>query len=214
MPLYDEHGLPKDVGASDWQDSCRLAGIMAISNHPKAPNMRLYLNTEGEGLRCPKYPPADNPKNFSRDQLVLLSAGLRSQQIQATHTLQLYAAAISRKYRAQNSEHDYPGTVKKFPDGPDILMPSVMNHLRLCAGLSGFFMGYVNLVLDIMINAAFTPMREPNQLVAMCVVAGPKYVRLYKRLTPKWREAFREYWSGWRGESELAEHIVAFLEKY
>lgn len=216
MPQYRLWGLPRDTGASDWQDSCRLAGLMTLTKHQSAPEMKYYTRESSEGLmgiRCPGEPPADNPYNFSRDQLVLLVAGLYTQgNIELTK--QLYIKAKERGYRAQNIEHDYPGTTKKWPDGPDILSPSVMNHLRLCAGLPGFAIGYGFLVLDILINAAFTPMREPNQLIAMCVVAGPKYVRLYKKTTSKWREALRDYWSGWRREPEIAEHVIQFLEKY
>lgn len=217
MPYYSSlYSLPKDIGASDWQDSCRLAGLMAMINHPKAPNMRYYvkhlLGVGAVGVRCPIEPPADNPNNFSRDQLMLLVAGLHAQKKFYLAEC-LYDAAKARGYRAQNTEHDYPGTTKKFPDGPDILFPSAVNHLKLASQLSGSFLGYVNLTLDILINAAFTPTREPNQLIAMCVVAGPKWVAFYKKVTPKWRTAIREYWSGWRGEPEIAEMFIQFLEK-
>lgn len=214
MPFYDESGLPKDIGASDWQDSCRLAGVMAMIGHQNAPDMTRYLTAWGEGVRCPLYPPANNPKNFSRDQEILLAAGLYFQKKYAQASF-LYDNALFRNFRAQNTEHDYPGTTKKSPDGPDIYSPSAINHLRLCTNvLKGKLLGKAWLVLDILYNALFTPLREPNQLIAMCAIAGAPWVKFYKIVTPKWREAIREYWSGWRGEPELAKDFITFLEKY
>ena len=84
--------------------------------------------------------------------------------------------------------------------------------LSICARNKGNLIGYSRLLLDIVFNAIFTPTRESNQLIAQLSVVSPIWTKLYKAITPKWRQAIRDYWSGWRQEPELAERLVAKLE--
>lgn len=206
-------GFPKDNGASDWMDSARLAGMMALFNHPDMSREKLaqYAVNDGfEAVRCPVDPtgnPSNNPKNFTRDQLIPLIAGMSKMDLPVI-CIRLYAAAQDRKYRAQNIESDVPGSVKKFPDGADLLTPSHMNHLRMCAGQGSSLLGKAWLIMDIMFNGLFSPMSEPNQIMAMCKIAGPFYVKLLRKVNKKLDAAIREYWSGWRGESEFAEFLI------
>ena len=210
--IFDKKGLPKDTGASDYMDSSRLAGLMALFEHPKAPDLQNYLvrvsySTWHQGVRHPDEYPSNNPKNFTRDQLVPLVAGLNKQgNIKSCRSL--LAGAEERNYRAQNVEADVVGSTKSFPNGADLLPPSVMNHLRICAAQKPKLFGKIWLVLDIVFSSVFTPMSEPNQLMSVCKVAGPKYVSLLRKLNPKLDAAIREYWSGWRGESEFAEFLI------
>ena len=208
--IIDSLGLPKDTGASDKMDSARLAGIMALVDHPLAPNLTAYVVGD-MGVRHPQEVPANNPLNFTRDQLMCLVAGLAKQgHIEACKAL--YEAAKSRHYFAQNSEADYPGTTKKFPNGRDYLSFSNRMILSICAGNKGNLIGYSWLLMDIVFNAIFTPTRESNQLIAQLLVAGPKWIKLYKLITPKWRQAITDYWCTWRQEPELAKMLIDKLE--
>lgn len=215
--FFDPNGYPRDTGATDYMDSARLAGLMATFGLELKKDILIeYIlrDEQGQfvGVRCPNEEPSNNPKNFTRDQLVCLVSGLYFDHKRWTAS-KLFRAARDRNSRAQNTEADYPGTVKKFPDGADLLTPSVMDHLRMCADVRPTLLGSLWLKMDIMFNGKFTPMREPNQLICMCMVAGPKYVEMYKKYNPKYAEAIRYYWSGWRGEPELAEHMINVLNK-
>jgi len=211
--IFDSHGLPKDTGASDYADSSRLAGLMATFGHPVMTAELIAQYVIGDqGVRYPYQDPtgnlsSNNPKNFTRDQLMCLAAGLNKMR-RPDLVLKLYKAAQDRWYRGQNTEADVVGSTKKFPDGADILTPAHMNHLRMCADQSPTILGRINLIVDILFNAYVNPMAEPNQIMCMCEIAGPKYVKLLRRLNKKLDAAIREYWCGWRGEPELAEMLI------
>jgi hypothetical protein len=208
--LIDSLGLPQDEGATDKMDSARLAGMMAIVNHPLTPDLTSYV-IGNLAVRHPQEVPSNNPLNFTRDQLMCLVAGLRKQgHLEACRAL--YEAAKTRGWFAQNSEADHPGTVKKFPNGRDYLSPSNRMVLAICAGHKGNIIGYAWLAMDLAYNAIITPTREPNQLLAQLSVVSPKWTKAYKLMTPKWREAIRGYWSGWRKEPALAEILVTHFE--
>ncbi len=204
--IFDSQGLPKDSGASDYMDSARLAGLMACFGHPKAPDMRKYL-INGEGVRHPVEFPSNNPNNFTRDQLMCLAAGLKAQGREAEVKV-LYDAAVSRFYRAQNSEADVPGSTKQFPNGADFLTPSNMNHLRICAGMSPSWLGKMWLMIDIAANGLFFSKEEPNQLMAMCASAGSFYVKALRLANRKLDKSITDYWSGWRMESDFAQFLI------
>lgn len=210
--IFDATGLPRDVGATDMMDSARIAGMLAIINHLKTPPLSRYIISDNLGVRHPYEYPSNNPLNFTRDQLLCLVAGLYKQS-DTSSCKKLYEAAKFRGWRAQNTESDVPGSVKKFPDGPDWLSPSHRMVLSICAGNRGNLLGYIWLFFDIIFNTLFTPNREPNQLLAMLSIVSPKWLRLYKFVTPKWKEAVRSYWGGWRREPELANLIINHFEK-
>jgi hypothetical protein len=203
--IFDKYGLVKDNGASDWADSARLAGIMALLGHESAPICGKYF-VGGKPVRHPyatQYP-ENEPRCMSRDQLVCLMAGLYNQQDYFNRW------KMAGKWFAPNNMNEQ---TKKWKV-PDIFTPSVRNHFKLCANKEGSWLGYMWLRLDIWYNAKFTPLREPNQLLAMCVVAGPKYVRLYKA-SCDWKKAIRLYWAeSYRDEKEFAEFLIAKLERF
>lgn len=213
--IFDNKSLPKDSGATDFMDSARLAGLLAVFGHEKTPDLSLYVIGDlavrhpNEGSN-PGEMPSNNPKNFTRDQLMCLAAGLKAQgREDICYTL--YEAARDRNYRAQNTEADVPGSTKKFPNGADFLSPGHMLVLAKCAGLRGNMLGYPWLILDIIFNAIFSPERESNQLLCILKVMGPNWVKFYKKVTPKWAKAIQDYWSGWRNEPELAKFLMEKL---
>jgi hypothetical protein len=217
--IFDASGLPRDTGATDWMDSARLAGMMALFGHPQAPDMLLYNRGKGRFVRYPYGPGLEcDPKDFSRDQLVPCIAGYAAQQY-------LYIPNINL---------DVPW---QAPNG-DFLSPSVRNHLRRCCALfdKPTRLGDAWLKLDIWYNSwqlkrwakgkrEVPP--EQNQLIAMCVTAGPEWVKRYKEAgvfygttsskiiegyLPFWQFALRDYWSAWRQESEFCEFMIQKLE--
>ena len=213
---FSSEGLPKDNGASDYADSARLAGLMVLFGHPAMEPKFLTKYLVEYWQAAVRYPNPDpyqnpswsnNPKNFSRDQLICLTAGLKAARLPLSCGL-LYLAAKERYYFCQNTEDDVPGSVKKFPNGPDILSPSHVNHLRVCSGRKPLWFGKLWLVLDIVISSKFMPLAEPNQLMAMCAVAGPWYIGFLRKMNPQLDTAIRNYWSGWRGESDFAELLI------
>lgn len=215
--ILDNYGLPRDRGATDSMDSARLAGMMALVGHRDTPDLRRYV-VNGLGVRHPEFYPANNPWNFTRDQLLPLASGLCTQLHIYAGSRDLYFAVKNRNWRCQNIEKDFPGSRKKFPDGADFLLPHHIYFLSICGGINpGIILslvGQIFMFIDILFNAVFFSKRESNQLIAMILILGPFWVRLYKKLTPNWRLAIENYWSGWRGEKELAKMIIDKLELY
>ncbi len=209
--IIDVRGLPRDVGATDTMDSARLAGIMASFEHPLSPDLSAYIVQDNQAVRHPFDFPANNPKNFSRDQFLCLIVGLRKQgKIDICRKLR--DAARDRNWFAQNTEEDIPGSTKKFPHGADWLSFSNRMIINKCAGMSGNPLGYVWLFLEIVLNAIKSPTEESNQLISQLLVVNKAWMKFYKLITPKWKEAITNYWSGWRGEPELATLMINKLE--
>ncbi len=188
-------------------------------------------------VRCPisiyLKDPSNNPKNFTRDQMMCLVAGLAS-----TNNLGIWLnrkvlkATAKRFFFAQNKERDLPGS-KKYPwkhtfhedsdrnkplvtknfDWADPLLPSHISHLISCSKLYWAYpfhiVGWSMLVLQIIFNSRKI-YAEQNQLQCMVKIAGPPFVWLYKLCSPKWKEQTTLYWNV-RCESEYAALIIKGL---
>jgi hypothetical protein len=203
------NGLPVDKNASDCMDSARLAGMMALADMPDAPDCTEYLNYLGLGVR---HPNTTNPKEtswmyFSRDQMICLAAGLKAQRKSA---IGMYMYLVNNKNHAQNFIED-DGSKKRF--GGDYCLPHVMGAMAICAGQQRelTFIQKCFLITDLIVNRVFTPMREQNQIIALCYITG--FLKLYRTLTPSYGAANMLYWNDLtpnaynRGEYEIAEAI-------
>lgn len=199
--IYDDKGFPRDTGATDFLDSARLAGIMTLFGFGNEIKLLEYLKyaelvaANGKAwsfeLRPTRHPDYNNFKDFSRDQLIPLIAGIFKSGFAYTNDMTFSHMSVC-------------------PNG-DLLSPSQSNHIRRCCCLKPTAYGNFWLKLDILWNAYVDPMAEPNQLICMLMIAGPEYVRLWMRKNKKWEAAIREYWSGWRGENALAEFMISKL---
>ncbi|HBI00980.1 MAG TPA: hypothetical protein DDY18_05085 [Flavobacterium sp.] len=207
--------LPVDAGATDAMDSARLAGLMATFDFPgfdKSLLLRYLVEKNGQlmAVRHPGEEPSNNPFNFTRDQLMCLAAGLHKAGY-LNECKGLLEAAKTRGNRAQNTEYDMPGTKKDFPNGPDWLTPSHMNHLRLCAGEKPTLLGKIWLNVDILYSATIGSDKEPNQLMCMCEIAGK--MEMLKRFHKKLEDAIVNYWDNWRLEGDLAAFLISKIYK-
>jgi hypothetical protein len=202
-------GLPVDSGASDAMDSARLAGVMSTFDYPGF-NKKLclkYIIPSGRSLVAVRHPtevPANNPDRFSRDQLMCLISGLYFAGLENIVRV-LYVNCVLAKHRAQNHIEDN-GSEKKW--GADLLDSAAMDNLRRCSKIQSTALGRANLVIDILYASFIDPKTETNQLLCMCKVAGPKWVRFFRFCHRSLKKNIRTYWSEWRGEKDLAEHII------
>ncbi len=176
--IFDDLGLPKEEGATDLQDSARLAGIMTVFEWPREINLSQYVTKNGYVRH-----PSEIIYDFSRDQATCLMAGL-------------YWQARS------------PLVNTKFITGKDLMSPSWYGHYRRCKGQKPNWFQNLWFWFDIVTNCYLTPMSEPNQLLCMMMVSDDKYLRYWVTNNKVWMESIRGYFSGWRGEPELAEHMI------
>ncbi len=181
--IFDEQGFPRDTGATDFKDSARLAGMMAIVGDPRTPNLAKYF-WDGLPVRHPMYSTSD----FSRDQLLCLVAGIKMQGLWHSN-IHLYK-----------------------PTNGDWISPSHKDHLRRCARLPDTWLGRQWLKLDILFHAKVTPLAEPNQLIAMLIIAGPEWVKRWTDANQYWRTSIANYWCTWRGEGGLADDLITKIE--
>lgn len=201
MIKRDETGIicQHDPNVSEYMDggdSASRTGIMALCGSEQdkelLPNFLIGSNLLGEVKR--KLVRHPNQKNWniseltSRDQLVCYAAGCFNNKPQC----------------AQSLLESYNWFINK-----DILMPDVRNHLKLCAGKSGSWLGYLWLNISILCAAYIKPDVELNQLICMCLVAGPKYMKRLVKYHPNIIGNINKYWCGYpfRDQNEIYQYL-------
>lgn len=187
--IFDNLGLPFDVGSTDKLDSARLAGIMTVFEiQQRVECSKYYYFDYNLGrARYVRHPEDRDKLSFSRDQAVCLMAGLWKQGL----------------YHLVSDAHI---------DGSDVLSPSVMGHVRRCQNRKPSFIQEHSLWLDVIWSCKVKPWDESNQILCMLMVADRKYMLFYLKNHPDWRKCIRDYWSGWRGEGLLAEQMIKQIE--
>ena len=176
-----EKGYPKVNGASDYEDSSHLAGILAIFEHPQALNLTKYFDGK-KYMRCP-----DSKYDFSRDQAILLMAGLLKQGSWSYVDL-------------------------KFINGKDILPPSVRGLAEIAKTGKPYWFQKLWLKAEIYWHSYIQPLDEPFQIIALCMTYGDEYLKLWTEKNTLWAWSIRRYLSqldgAWRNEPELAEFVI------
>lgn len=186
--IFDELGLPRDNGASDLQDSARLAGLLTIFDWPRVVAVSRYFD---QGKKIFVRHPNERLYDFSRDQAICLMAGFYKRRLDVD---------------------------RAWVDGKDFFSPSHNGHVRICQGLKPRWYQKLWLWLDVLYSCFYQPMGEPNQILCMLMVhPDPRFLKFWLKHNKHWRDAIREYWcegaGEWRGERELAEHMIHVLER-
>ncbi len=184
--LYDKLGLPKENGASDFQDSSRFAGILSLFWDDFNEGFLWKYVVEENGKTIYVRHPLERLYDFSRDQYICLAAGL------------------SIKWPSKVDE--------RFITGKDVLSPAVGGHTRRCRGESANWFQNLWLRADILYHAYATPRDEPNQIICMAWIAGPEYLRLWISHNKNWKQSILDYWTTWRDESGLADMMIKKIE--
>ena len=188
-----ENGYPKPNGASDFDDSSHLAGILVLTDHPQAPDMRQYVEFELLGSNKPlRY--RRNPwtkVDCSRDQGILIMCGLLKQ-----------------------GHNELVRT--DFINGKDILLPSVHGIETIAKGQNPTWAQKktFELELDFKCRNEGSMIGEPFQDFSKAWAYGE-----LKQWTTKnylWDVAILNYLRGgpnkWRNEPELAEFVIQKIE--
>lgn len=185
---FDRWGLPSDFGSNDFQDSARAAGMCVLFGlHPDI-DLSLYTNGRGQYWRHP----AEYIYTMSRDQAICLFAGMWAQ----------------KRFDLVDPNYDTEG---------DLVSPAVRGHFYRCSRRESNWFQDAWLMADVYVHAWFNPLGEPNQLIAMLMVADVKYLKAWCKLNKNWRQSILNYWceneGAWRGERELAEKMIKVIEE-
>lgn len=198
MILYK--GFPRANGVTDFCDSAVFAGLLSVFQWPGFA-MPFYFDQYGNPLRSAESDIPDDkcfdPMTFSRDQLTCLIAGYHAQKNIGAARI-IYTKVVENNWLCPNN---------------DLLSPSNRGHINFCVGEKVSWMQDKWLYADVLYSAIASPMKESNQLLCMLMIRDPKWVKLYTRLNKVWRENLVEYWSGWRNEPDLAQHMIAVIEE-
>ncbi len=182
---FDLLGLPQENGASDLQDSARLAGIMTVFNYPNFLPLSPYIQIwPFQYMRHP----LERKYDFSRDQAICFFAGLWAN---SAFTLV-----------------DMDGVT-----GSDIWSPAAKGHIERCKGGKASWFQDLWFWAEIYYHAKYTPLEEPNQILCMMMVADTKFLRKWVALNPVWEKSVTDYWCGSRGEPELAHLIIETIKR-
>ncbi len=221
MIRRDAYGIivQQDGGPyGDGGDSCMKTGVMATCGSVQDQLNLSFFNRidaprSGILTRHPYQVPWNNPNNFTRDQLICWMAGAKTARF-SDSSKQVLMACIKRGFRAQNTEYDYPGTVKKFPNGPDILSPSDMFFIGYCANINIVLLcllatvGIPWFILSLIVATRVNPQSEQNQMICQCIIYGRFATKLYVKLHKSWKQVTIDYWGGWRDQAEIGHKLI------
>jgi len=194
--IFDDYGFVKPNGADDYMDGPHLAGILALFSHPQAVDCVKYVvnrtldrdEVKATYVRHPN----DSRFDFSRDQFILLAAGLWAQ----------------KKHEFVNLD---------WVTGKDIMPPSVHGMVRIIHGKKPHFWQRWNFEAELKVNWTIQKLEEPFQVIAQCMVYGDEYLKRWTEKNNLWKWAIRRYFSEldgrWRNEPELAEFVIQAIEK-
>lgn len=199
--IFDAVGLPRDNGATDYEDSARLAGLMVLFRWPIPVDLSKYVVLRKAAyltdIIFAKFPekigmyvrhPYESKYDFSRDQAICLIAGLKMQD---------RMDLINRK----------------FIHGKDWLSPSHIGFINICKGEKASWFQKLWFWFDVLWNAFVSKHDvETNQLICMLLIYDHKYLRFWLKYKKQWQDTIFHYWCGWRDEPELAYLMVRYLE--
>ena len=199
MIKYDEFGLivqhrPDEPDYADGGDSCMRTSIAVLSGITRA-NLTFFFK-DGLIVRHPFQKEYCDPKETSRDQLI-----------------PWLSAMFAIEYR--------PKTNYKLFINKDFLgLPHIQWFIRTVSGenCTNFLtIGKVFMVADIKFMCKYKPDHELNQAYCIALTLdrayGTEFTKLICNKHPDWRKNLRDYYCGWRDQSELGEAFIQRIEQ-
>jgi hypothetical protein len=185
--------LPVITGSSDAADSAFFAGMLITFEYPGIDKsiVAKYFDKHNNLVRHPIE--CNDPCDFSRDQMVPLVSAMNQGL-----ALMYFNKMKDRHFIAPNG---------------DVLSSSVVNHLKICAGLKPKLLGKLDLILGIAWSSFVDKKHEVNQLLCLCKIAGPGYMKLLIMLKKDLDQNIRDYYCGWRNEPEFGEYLISKIRE-
>ena len=202
----------QEDGSLDGGDSAHRTGVIAFCNSKKDQGLLNVFEKEGKMVRHPQQIPWNNWKNCSRDQLFGYIAGCwRSQQLEIVERLYEQHKHRFPPFTCQNTEADYEGTTK-FPPIGDPMGPHDIMYFKICKGEANAHQNLLGqFILQISIEISSKDITvEKNQLLLQSIVCGK--LNSFVKVHSNYKEALKDYWSGWRKQPEIAEALIQVIE--
>jgi len=179
----------KIQGASDLEDASMFNGLLVLFGYATVDlNHFIERDSSNNKINYVRHP-YGTKYSFSRDQTLCLAAGM---------SMIMPENVVSAR-----------------ANGKDIFSPANKGHLQRCSGRKSTWLQNLWLKAEILFHAKFTPLAEPNQLIAMMMVAGPEYLKLWTQKNYQWQRSIRKYWysedGNWRNERDFAEHMITVI---
>jgi hypothetical protein len=231
MIRFDDKGYPVEA-RYDGGDSAVRIGLLALcGKETNIDKVESYEVTPGMLVRHPIQYPWNNPKNFSRDQLMCYLAGIDKLELRDLAKRIFWSRAKSLFF-AQNIERDVPGSTKypyrhcfaRMEDGveecrnfdfADPLMPNNVWAMIKAARIYWLYpfalIGIPFFVLTLVIHSLGNHYEE-NQLISECAINGKWAIILFNLINKKWKDVSFKYWSD-RDEIEYHNMLVELLDK-
>lgn len=185
--IYDGK-IFKITGASDYEDSSMFNGLIALFSYDNRVDLNYFIKDQHTGPYVRH--PYGGIYSFSRDQALCLWAGLKKLKMTTKVCI-------------------------TWVDGKDIFFPGNLGHYKRCwypTETSVSFLQDLWLKAEILFHAYCTPTAESNQIIAMMMIAGPEYLKLWTSHNAKWEQSIMMYWDSWRNESDFGAHMVSVIK--
>lgn len=195
--IIGQHSL-YDPNYLDFGDASRSTGIMATFGSKLDQEIILKHLTSKGFVRHPNQQPWNDPKNFSRDQLICLASGL-------------YRSNQSKVVRSEFYRRRY--WFGLCPNG-DFLGPEFYLHLILCGKIFELYWLFPILIwfqiLHILWATKINPEHEQNQTICLADRSGLLF--LWAKLHINWKASVMYYWARWRDQKEISEYLIEQIE--
>lgn len=224
MVYKDSLGYPVDQ-TYDGGDSAVRNSILWAAKDDRAAGLFTYFNN-GSPVRHPVNPPHNNPKNMTRDNLIMLLGAVAHNPTQTyrDESKKVLLKLLKRFCFCFNTERDYPGT-KKYPwphimkggdqkdngkprlfDAPDFLFP---NHMWVAMSAAGVWWRWLLYPICLVFHLLFLightlgNHNEENQMFFECL--SFKTIYIYAKFNWKWKQRNCIYW---QDRNEIDYHFM------
>jgi hypothetical protein len=231
--LKDNLGLILDNNG-DAGDSCNRTGIYYGFSKDADNKLNYFVNYNGICVRHPIQSPWNNPKNFSRDQLIPLIYGLSKDKSKRKIIKSILWATAKRLFFCQNTERDYPGTIKypwphkmaggdvkdngkwRMFDFADPIAPDTILHMIICGRIYWLYPFYLIglpwFILTLVAHCKLYGGDDEGQMISLCAAHGKWALRLYRKWRIDYRDRLWQYWTVRRDQQELYELLYSAVK--
>lgn len=222
MLIKDRLGIILD-NTGDGGDSCNRTSIYCAFKEDEENILHYFVNSRGICVRYPFQRPWNNPRNFSRDQLIPLIYGLSKSEEGITIVRKILWATVKRGFFAQNFERDNNGT-KKYPwphsflndkgeeetrnfDFADPILPDVILQMIICGKMYPFYLFYLIglpwFLISLFVHCKAYRGDDEGQSISLCASYGSWALVLYRKWRSDYKDRLWQYWKVRRNQEEI-----------